>query len=61
MKKAAKGKRATLTAEENKVWESTFAFYVEEEGMSDSRADRATWKEMQEQFPRLRAFQGCRP
>jgi hypothetical protein len=53
-------KLAVLPAEENKVWESTFAFYVEDKGMSDMRADIATWRDMQEQFPRLRAFSGCK-
>ena len=61
---AVKGSRpkklATLTPAEDKVWCDTFAAYVDE-GMSDAKADRETWKEMLEQFPRLREFDGCKP
>jgi len=52
-------KLATLTAEENKAWEKAFAFHVDS-GMSDARADRATWKDLCAEFPRLRKFQGCK-
>jgi hypothetical protein len=52
-------RKARLTAEENRIWEKTFAFHVDA-GMSDMRADIATWRDMQEQFPRLRAFSGCK-
>ena len=56
---AKKRTLATLTLAEDRVWTDTFAAYVDE-GMTDSKADRETWKEMLEQFPRLRAFDGCR-
>lgn len=54
------GKRlATLTAEQEKVWEQTFAFYVDSEGYDDYQAGQATWSDLQSQFPELRTFDGC--
>jgi hypothetical protein len=52
-------KLATLTAEENKAWESAFAFHVNN-GASDKRADSLAWKDLCAEFPRLRNFQGCK-
>jgi len=54
-----KRKLAVLTIAENAAWEKAFCFHVDS-GMSDARADRATWKDIQKEFPRLRNFQGCR-
>lgn len=54
MKKIAK-----LTAEEKKAWEKYFAYYVDDEGFSDIDADAATWRDMQNEFPRLRNYEGC--
>jgi hypothetical protein len=50
---------ATLTPEEDKVWDKTFEHYLGE-GYSDSRADRAAWKDLQQQFPRLKKYDGIR-
>ena len=52
-------KLATLTPEEEKLWEFTFAHYVGE-GLKDDEADYIAWKEMQQAFPRLKGFWGCR-
>jgi hypothetical protein len=55
-----KRKLARLTIAENTAWEKAFCFHVDA-GLSDMRADIATWRDMQAQFPRLRAFHGCKP
>jgi hypothetical protein len=52
-------KHAVLTAEENKAWEFAFSFHLDN-GLSESRADKAAWKDVQAEFPRLRAFSGCK-
>lgn len=51
--------KAKLTPEENQSWEALFAYYVDEEALSDNEADAATWKDLQEQFPRLQEFDGA--
>lgn len=51
--------KAKLTPEESQSWEALFAYYVDEEALSDDEADAATWKDMQEQFLRLQEFDGC--
>ena len=57
----AKTKRlATLTEAEDAKWVEKFTFYVDD-GMTDDEADRITWREMQDEFPRLKAFDGCKP
>lgn len=53
-----KRKLAVLTAEEKHAWESYFAFYVDE-GLKDDEADSAAWKDLQDEFPRLKEFDGC--
>jgi ribosomal protein S27AE len=55
-----KRKKATLTEVEDAAWVEKFSFYVDE-GKSDAEADRITWKEMQDEYPRLKAFDGCKP
>ena len=52
-------RKARLTIAENKAWESAFAFHAEN-GASDKRADSLAWKDLCAEFPRLRAFKGCR-
>ena len=49
---------AKLTPEENHAWEFAFAFYVNE-GHSDSKADRLSWRDMLLDFPRLKNYAGC--
>jgi hypothetical protein len=50
---------AKLTPKENHAWEFAFAFYLDE-GHSDSKADKFTWRDMLLEFPRLKAFTRCR-
>lgn len=52
-------RKALLTAEEDRAWTRAFEFYVNE-GNSDARADRLAWKDVQQQFPRLKAFSGAK-
>lgn len=54
-----KRKLAVLTVAENKAWEFAFSFHLDN-GMSEARADKAAWKDLCAEFPRLRAFKGCR-
>lgn len=49
---------AVLTIEEEKAWQANFAFYVNE-GMKDDEADFSAWQDVQREFPRLLAFDGC--
>jgi hypothetical protein len=53
-----KGGRAKLTPEEDRAWEEAFLLYLDE-GKTDAQADRAAWKDVQQQFPRLREFSGA--
>lgn len=51
---------AQFTDAEEKAWQHAFAFYLDQ-GMSETRADAAAWAEVQEQFPRLKAYDGAEP
>ena len=51
-------KIAVLTPEEEKAWTFAFEFYSNQ-GMKDDEADFSAWKDVQEQFPRLREYDGC--
>ena len=54
--------RTTLTYEENLVWEEHWEhLMLENDKMTDEQADELTWKHLQEVFPRLVEFDGCRP
>jgi Fe-S cluster biosynthesis and repair protein YggX len=48
---------ATLTAEENKAWEKYFEYYINE-GKSDNYADKHAWQDLQNEFPRLKEYDG---
>jgi hypothetical protein len=50
---------AELTPQENHSWEFAFTFYLDE-GFSQSKADKLTWRDMLLEFPRLKHFAGCR-
>ena len=52
---------ATLTPDEDAAWVYALNYYIEDEGMGDSRADRAAWKDVQQQFPRLKEYDGAKP
>ena len=49
---------AVLTVREEKAWQWAFEFYVDE-GLKDDEADSLAWVDVQKEFPRLRAFDGC--
>lgn len=53
-------KIATLTPDEDKVWVNAFSFW-KMDGRTDEDADRMAWKELQDEFPRLKEYDGCRP
>lgn len=55
-----KKKRAKLTPEEDKAWTQKFIFYIDE-GKTELQADKQAWKEMVEEFPRLKNFDGAMP
>ena len=51
---------AKLTPAEDKVWSDAFEFYVNA-GKTDRMADKYAWRDVCEQFPRLKKFDGCKP
>ena len=51
-------KLANLSPKEDKCWIFAFTYYLEE-GKSDAKADELAWRDMQLDFPRLRAYEGC--
>ena len=55
-----RSKRAKLTPHEDRCWEFAFCYYVDE-GRSDLEADRLAWRDMCEEFPRLRNYGECLP
>ena len=56
--KKGKGLLAVLTPKEDASWEYFFNFY-KDDGYSDSDADEAAWRDMKQEFPRLRKYKGC--
>lgn len=52
---------ARLTNEEGKAWNDFFAYYVQDEGLSDTAASHKAWKDLQDTFPRLKNFDGALP
>ena len=53
-------KLATLTLAENSAWETAFTYALHELHYGPARADGYAWRDLCKQFPRLRAFEGCR-
>jgi len=56
-KGGATKKLAVLTAEQNGFWEKNFAYYLND-GLSDSRADKLAWQDLQNEFPGLKKYDG---
>ena len=50
--------KATLTLEEDSAWVGYFTFAL---GLhyGPARADRYAWRHLCNEFPRLKAFEGC--
>jgi hypothetical protein len=59
-RKKRRRKLATLTPAENRDWEYFFSWYLNN-GFTESQADRKAWKDLQQKYPRLKKFQGCKP
>ena len=59
---AARGGKALaeLTPEENKAWETAFAFHIDD-GKNDNDADKEAWADVVKEFPRLAKFNGAKP
>ena len=53
-------KLTMLTPLEDHAWVFAFNFY-REDGYTDLEADHLAWRDVQLEFPRLRAFDGCLP
>ena len=53
-------RRARLTPFEDRCWVFAFCSYVDE-GFTDLQADNLTWRDMYEEFPRLKNYDGCKP
>jgi hypothetical protein len=48
---------ATLTPEQDKIWQSLFAIAAND-GATDEQADRSAWEGLVEQFPELAQYDG---
>lgn len=55
-----KKKLATLTMIEDRYWVNYFEFYTNE-GLTDTKAGQRAWKALQDDFPRLKKYDGCKP
>ena len=53
-------KLATLTQEEDNEWVALFSYYIDKK-YSQKKADKYALEDLQEQFPRLKEFDGCKP
>jgi hypothetical protein len=53
-------RRARLTSFEDRCWVFAFCYYVDD-GFTDLQADKLTWRDMCEEFPRLKNYDGCLP
>jgi hypothetical protein len=53
-------RRARLTPFEDRCWVFAFCYYADE-GLTDLQADELTWRDMCEEFPRLKNYDGCLP
>ena len=53
-------KLATLSPEENRDWEYFFSWYMNN-GFTERQADRNAWRDLQQKYPRLKKYQGCKP
>lgn len=52
-------KLATLTLKEDRAWVFALNYHLDS-GQTASEADRYAWEDLVSEFPRLRAFDGCR-
>ena len=53
-------KLARLSPQEDRSWVIAFCYYVDD-GCSDLKADRLAWRDVCDEFPRLRGYDGCLP
>jgi hypothetical protein len=53
-------KLARLTPQEDRHWVIAFCYYQDED-CSDLKADKLTWRDICEEFPRLKEYDGCLP
>jgi hypothetical protein len=49
---------AHLLPVEEKAWDSSFAFHINN-GLADKDAAERTWEDLQREFPRLSKYDGC--
>jgi hypothetical protein len=59
-RKERRRKLATLKPQENRDWEYYFSWY-KNNGLTDIEADRNAWRDLQQQYPRLKKYKGCKP
>jgi hypothetical protein len=60
MSKKPKKKLARLKPEENKAWVFAFEYY-KNDGKTDLQADKLSWRDVCEEFPRLKKYDGALP
>jgi len=51
-------KLAKLTPDEDRIWQKYFAWYCDN-GWTDEQADKKAWGDLQNEFPRMREFDGA--
>ena len=51
--------KAKLTIEEDALWCQSFSDAMND-GVSEEKADKEAWRIVQETFPRLRKYEGCK-
>ena len=55
-----KRRLATLNPYEDKCWVFAFCYYMDR-GKTELQADKLAWRDLREEFPRLRKYDGCKP
>jgi hypothetical protein len=54
-------KLARLKPDENKAWDVYFADYCSNVRNDSARADRFAWRQLQQDFPRLKKYDRAKP
>lgn len=52
---------AKLNPYEDRCWVFAFCYHRDVGKQGEREADRRAWRDMRDEFPRLRAYRGCLP
>jgi hypothetical protein len=50
---------AKLTPREDRCWVFAFSYYLDE-GRTEARADKLAWRDLRDEFPRLKQYYACK-